>query len=164
MLMLLGMLLLGLVVAIWGGLMSFWPERWNALTEAIAFANAWTEPSPKRLHWVIKMGNRLAGMVIFLAGAWFTFVASSRIYSAMKRGGSHPSYSASHPTAVVVLSVFVILLGGFMTLFPTRTIKSMNLVWPAHRSIRPEYQRGVALFIRIFGFLVGVLGIMSLTR
>jgi hypothetical protein len=80
MLILVMMLLIGLVPGVWGFMMCFLPARWDRLTEAMSFAGRWTEPSPKRLHPLIRFGNRVSGLVIFAVGCWFAYVAASKIY------------------------------------------------------------------------------------
>ena len=86
MLILLGMLLIGLFGGLWGFLMCFLPARWVRLTEAIGGPTPrWMYPGPKRLAPIIKLGNRAAGMIIFIVGGWFTYSAASGIYRYLTR-------------------------------------------------------------------------------
>jgi hypothetical protein len=85
MLILVVMLLIGLFAGVWGFLMCFFPARWDKLTEAISFAGRWTEPSPKRLHPLIRFGNRVSGLVILAVGCWFAYMAASEIYLVLNR-------------------------------------------------------------------------------
>jgi hypothetical protein len=62
------MQLIGLFAGVWGFLMCFFPARSDKLTEAVSFAGRWTESSPKRLHPLIRFGNRASGLVIFAVG------------------------------------------------------------------------------------------------
>jgi hypothetical protein len=118
MLILVMMLLIGLVAGVWGFMMCFLPARWDRLTEATSFAGRWIEPSPKRLHPLIRFGNHMAGLVIFAVGCWFAYAAASKIYLVLTgQAVSHtvaPSSGAlpnSPTTAVTALSVFVIVAG-----------------------------------------------------
>jgi len=57
MLMLLGMLLMGLLAAVWGFMMCFLPARWDSLTEAIGGSTRrWMYPGPKACSSFHKSG------------------------------------------------------------------------------------------------------------
>ncbi len=81
MLILLGMLLIGLFAGAWGFTMCFFPAQWDRLTEAIGGPTPrWMYPGSKRLAPIIKLGSRLASLVICMVGCWFAFIAASGIY------------------------------------------------------------------------------------
>src|SRR5690348_13836255 len=80
MLILIMMLLIGLFAGVWGFLMCFFPARWGKLTEEMSFGGRWTEPNPKRLHPLLRFGNRIAGLAILAVGCWFAYMAASEIY------------------------------------------------------------------------------------
>ena len=80
MLILLGMLLIGLLAAVWGFMMCFLPTRWENLTEAIGGPTPrWMYPGPRHLAPIIKLSSRAAGLVICIAGGWFTYIGASGI-------------------------------------------------------------------------------------
>lgn len=171
MLILVAMLLLGLLAVVWGFLMCFLPNRWEQLTEAVSFADRWTVSSPKRLHPILKLGNRLAGMVILAVGCWFTYVAVSEIYLVfVRRPAIHPMITATGgfahtPSPVLtVFSLFIIAAGGLMALFPARVVTIFNRVWPSGRSVKPLALPRIAMFVRIFGMALTFLAIMSLIQ
>jgi hypothetical protein len=169
MLILVMMLLIGLVAGVWGFLMSFFPARWDRLTEAMSFAGRWTEPSPKRLHWLISFGNRVAGLVIFAVGCWFAYAAASKIYlvltgqvvthTAAPVSGALPN---SPTPALTALSVFMVAAGILMAVFPARAVAVFERVWPAGRSVTPSAAPKVMLFVRLSGVFFAVLALMSL--
>jgi hypothetical protein len=163
------MLLIGLVAGVWGFMMCFIPERWERLTEAMSFAGRWTEPSPKRLHPFIRFGNRVAGLVIFAVGCWFAYVAASKIYLVlMGRAVIHRTDPVSGvlptpPTpALTALSIFVIVAGILMAVFPAKAVTVFERVWPAGRSVAPSAAPKVMLFVRLSGVFFAFLALMSL--
>jgi hypothetical protein len=169
MLILVMMLLIGLVAGVWGFMMCFLPARWDRVTEAMSFAGRWTEPSPKRLHWLISFGNRVAGLVIFAVGCWFAYAAASKIYLVLTgQAVSHtvaPSSGAlpNSPTpALTALSVFVIIAGILMAAFPAKALVVFERVWPAGRSVAPSAAPKVMLSVRLCGVFFAFLALMSL--
>jgi hypothetical protein len=163
------MLLIGLVAGVWGFMMCFIPARWERLTEAMSFAGRWTEPSPKRLHPFIRFGNRVAGLVIFAVGCWFAYVAASKIYLVlMGRAVIHRTDPVSGvlptpPTpALTALSIFVIVAGILMAVFPAKAVTVFERVWPAGRSVAPSAAPKVMLFVRLSGVFFAFLALMSL--
>ena len=86
MLILLGILLIGLLAAVWGFMMCFLPTRWENLTEAIGGPTPrWMYPGPRHLAPIIKLSSRAAGLVICIAGGWFTYIGASGIYRYLTR-------------------------------------------------------------------------------
>jgi hypothetical protein len=162
------MLLIGLVAGVWGFMMCFIPARWERVTEAMSFAGRWTEPSPKRLHPLIRFGNRVSGLVIFAVGCWFAYVAASKIYLVVTgRAVSHTadpvSALSNSPTpALNALSAFVIIAGVLMAVFPAKAVAVFEHVWPAGRSVAPSAAPKVMLFVRLFGGFFAFLALMSL--
>ncbi len=171
MLILVMMLLIGLFAGVWGFMMCFLPARWDRLTEAMSFAGRWTEPSPKRLHPLIRFGNRVAGLVIFAVGCWFAYVAASEIYLVLTgRAVSHTAAPVSRalpnsPTpALNALSIFVIVAGILMAVFPAKAVAVFERVWPAGRSVTPSAAPKVMLFVRLSGVIFAFLAMMFLMR
>ena len=128
MLILIMMLLIGLSAGVWGFMMCFLPARWDRLTGAIGIAGRWAEGGPKRPHPLIRFGNRVAGLVIFAVGCWFTYVAASQIYLVLTgRVVTHVAPVSgtlpNSPTpALNALSVFVIAAGMLMAVFPAKAV------------------------------------------
>ena len=169
MLILVGMLLMGLLAAVWGFLMCFLPKRWERLIGAVSVSDRWTVASPKRLHRVLKLGNRIAGMAILVAGCYFTYVAASEMYLVFaRRAAIHPVTTAtggfSHtPSPVLtVFSLFIVAAGVLMALFPAKAVTIFNHFWPSGRSIKPLAFPKIAMFVRIFGIALAFMAIMSL--
>lgn len=171
MLILLMTFLTALFGVIWGFMMCFLPEQWDRLTEAISCAPRWTVPSPKRLHPIIRLGNRLAGVVICLVGCWFVYVAASGIY-AMLRGQAvihnvHPSSEnlANSPTTIGnVFSLLMIVAGIFMALMPAKAMMVFESVWPAARRIEPSVVPKVILLVRVLGAIFALLAVIFLVH
>ena len=86
MLILLGMLLIGLLAAVWGFMMCFLPTRWENLTEAIGGPTPrWMYPGPKHLAPIIKLTSRAAGIVICVGGCWFAYLAMSGMFHLLSK-------------------------------------------------------------------------------
>jgi len=171
MLILVMMLLIGLFAGVWGFLMCFFPARWDKLTEAISFAGRWTEPSPKRLHPLLRLGNRIAGLPILAVGCWFAYMAASEIYLVLTgRATTHTLTPRSGtrrntPTPeITAFSVLVIVVGILMAVFPAKALAVFERVWPTGRSVTPSAAPKVILFLRLFGVLFAFLAFMSLVR
>ncbi len=169
MLILVMMLLIGLFAGVWGFMMCFLPARWDRLTEAMSFAGRWTEPSPKRLNPLIRLGNRVAGLAILAVGCWFSYVAASEIYLVLTgRATSHTAAPVSgalpnSPTSgMIALSVFMVLAGVLMAVFPAKAVAVFERVWPAGRSVTPSAAPKVMLFVRLCGVFFAFLAVMSL--
>jgi hypothetical protein len=169
MLMLLMMLLIGLFAGVWGFLMCFFPARWDKLTEAISFAGRWTEPSPKRLHPLLRFGNRIGGLAILAVGCWFAYMAASEIYLALTGRATTltlPPTSGTLPNTptpgITALSIFVVIAGILMAVFPAKALAVFEHVWPAGRSVTPSAAPKVMLVLRLCGVFFAVLAFMSL--
>lgn len=171
MLILVMMLLIGLFAGVWGFMMCFLPARWDRLTEAISFAGRWTEPTPKRVHPLVRFGNRVAGLVIFAVGCWFAYVATSEIYLVLS--GRAVSLKAApvsgalpnSPTPMLdALSVFVIIAGTLMAVFPGKAVAVFERIWPTGRSVTPPAAPKVMLFVRLSGAIFAFLALISLMR
>jgi hypothetical protein len=169
MLILVMMLLIGLFAGVWGFMMCFFPARWEGLTGAMGFAGRWTEPSPKRLHPLIRFINRVAGLGILAVGGWFAYMAASEIYLVLTgRATPHtvPPVSGALPNTptpgVTALSVFVIVAGILMAAFPAKALAVFERVWPAGRSVTPSAAPKVMLFVRLSGAFFAFLALMSL--
>lgn len=169
MLVLVMMLLIGLFAGVWGFMMCFIPARWDKLTEAMSFAGRWTEASPKRQHPLIRFGNRVSGLVIFAVGCWFAYIAVSEIYLVLTGratshvaapvGGTLPSTPVPAATA---LTVFMIVAGVLMAVFPAKALAVFERVWPAGRKITPSAAPKVMLVVRLCGVFFALLATMSL--
>jgi hypothetical protein len=171
MLILVMMLLIGLFAGAWGFMMCFFPKRWDKLIEATSFAGRWTEPSPKPLHWLLKFGNRIAGLTILAVGCWFVYMAASEIHLVLTgRATTHalPQRSGTLPNSptpgITALSVFVIVAGILMAVFPAKAVAVFERIWPAGRSVTPSAARKVTLFVRLCGAFFAFLAMMSLIR
>ena len=170
MLILLMMLIIGLVAVLWGFMMCFLPARWDRLTEAMSFARHWTEGNPKSLHPALRFGYRVAGLAIFGAGCWFTYMATSGIYLVLSgRTVIHTvpvsgSTSKSPSPGLSVLSVFMIIAGTLMAVFPEKAMAFFGRVWPAGQAVKPSAAPRVMLFVRLVGAFFAFLAIMSLLR
>ena len=163
------MLLIGLLGGVWGFTMCFLPARWERITEAMSFAGRWTEPSPRRQHPLIRFGNGVAGLVILAVGCWFTYVAASDIYLVVSgRAVSHTTAPVTRtvptpPTpTLTALSIFVIVAGILMAVFPAKAVAVFERVWPAGRSVTPSAAPKVMLFVRLCGVFFAFLAMMSL--
>lgn len=169
MLILVIMVLLGLFASVWGFMMCFLPARWDRLTEAMSFAGRWTEPSPKRVNPFIRFVNRAAGLVIFAGGCWFAYMAASEIYLVLTgHATSHPVHSVSGalpntPTpAATALTVFMIVAGVLMAVFPAKAMAVFERVWPTGRTVTPSAAPKVMLVVRLCGVFFAFLAVMSL--
>ncbi len=171
MLILVLMLLIGLCAGIWGFLMCFFPAQWDKLTEAMSFAGRWTEPSPKPVHTLLRFGNRIASLVILAVGWWFTYMAASEIYLVLTgrgRAASQPVHPGSRALPnfpspeIIVLSIFVVVAGILMAIFPAKAVAVFERVWPAGRSITPSAAPKVMLIVRLCGVFFAILAAMSL--
>ncbi len=158
MLILVTMLLIGLFAGVWGFMMCFLPARWDRLTEAMSLAGRWTEPSPRRPHPLIRLINRVAGLAIFAVGCSFAYMAASEFYLVLTRGAA--SHTVTPPTGALpnspttgatTLSVFMILAGILMAVFPAKAVAVFERVWPAGRSVTPAAAPKVMLFVRLCG-------------
>jgi hypothetical protein len=165
------MLLIGLAAGFWGFMMCFLPARWDRLTEAMSFADRWTEPSPKRLHPLIRFGNRIAGLLIFAVGCWFAYVAISEIYFVLAgRAASQTATIASRTlsnSGTPVLSAFsgvAIIIGILVAVFPAKTVELLERVWPAARSVTPSATPTVMLFVRLAGGVFVLFALVFLTH
>ena len=171
MLILVMMLLIGLVAGGWGFAMCFLPSRWNRFTETMSFAGRWTEAGPKRLHPLVRFGNRVAGLVILAVGCWFAYEAASEIHLVLAGGtATHTappvSGALTQPAtpALTALSVFVIVAGILMAVFPARAVAVFERIWPVGRSVTPSAAPKVVLFVRLSGVFFAFLAFMSLVH
>lgn len=166
------MLLIGLLAAIWGFLMCFFPAKWERLTETTSFAGRWSVATPKRLHPIVKLGNRVSGVAILAVGGWFAYVAASKFYLILAAhaathevpapaNGAIPNAPAPFLTA---LSILIFLLGVIMISVPARSVAMFERAWPTGRSVKPLTVTKVKLFVRAFGVVLALLAIMSLMR
>ena len=169
MLILASMLVIALLGAAWGFLACFLPAKWDRLNEAISFANHWTEASPKRLHPIIKFGNRTVGFVIFSVGSWFSYVAVSEMYLVLTGQStvhsvvrSNSSLPNSPSPILTAFSVFMIIIGLLMIVFPAKAMMLVEHVWPTGRSISRSATPKIALLVRLFGAVLTFMAIMSL--
>lgn len=169
MLILVMMLLIGLFAGVWGFLMCFFPARWDNLTEAMSLAGRWTEPSPKRLHPLLRFGNRIGGLAILAVGCWFAYMAASEIYLVLTgRATTHslPPTSGTLPNtpapSATALTVFVIVAGILMAVFPAKALAVFERVWPGGRSVSRSAAPKVMLFVRLSGVFFAFLAFMSL--
>ncbi len=166
MLILLALVALGVLASVWGFLMCFFPTRWQRLTETMSFAHQWTEPAPKRVHPLIQFANRIGGLGIFAGGCWFTYMASSEIYSVIAKRTVTHSISTELPNSptpgVTVLSVVITLAGVLMAVFPGKALAILNQVWPTERSVSPLAAPRVMWFLRLCGAFFAVLAVLAL--
>ncbi len=168
MLILVMMLVMGLAAGVWGFMMCVLPARWDKLTGSIGVANRWTEGDPMRLHPLMRFGNRVAGLAIFVVGCWFAYVAASRIYLVLaghattrmaQVGGS---ISSSPTPALNALSLLIIAVGVFMAVFPGKAVVVFQCFWPVGRTVKPSAAPRVMLFVRLAGVFFAFLAVMSL--
>jgi len=169
MLILVMMLLVGSFVGIWGFMACFLPARWDRLTALISFAGRWTEPSPKRVHPLIRLGQRAGGLVTCAVGCWFAYVAASEIYLVLTgRAATRtvPPVAGALPNsptpALTALSVFMIVAGILMAAFPAKALAVFERVWPVGRSVTLSAAPKVMLFVRLSGAFFAFLALMSL--
>jgi hypothetical protein len=168
MLILVAMLLIGSLAAIWGFTMCFLPTQWHKIMGAASFSGRWTEPSAKRSHPLIRFGNCVAGFVIFAVGSWFAYVAGSEIYLALVRRPvsqvpqAREALPNSSTVPVTVLSVFMLVSGVLIAVFPAKALTVFETVWPVGRSLRPQAAPKAMLFLRVFGGFLVILAMMSL--
>ncbi len=163
------MLSVGLIAAIWGFMACFMPAQWYKLTEAMGFADRWTVRTHNRLNPFLSFGNRVAGLVIFAGGSWFTYLAARGIYRVLVGGAvirparASGTLASSPTTALTVLSVLMLLAGALMTAFPAKTLALCARAWPG-RSAKSSVDPKVVLFVRLFGAALALLAIASLIR
>jgi len=169
MLILVMMLLIGLFAGVWGFLMCFFPARWDKLTEAISLAGRWTEPSSKRLHSLLRFGNRIGGLAILAVGCWFAYMAASEIYLVLTgRATIHtlPATSETLPSTptlgITVFSVVVIVAGILLAVFPAKALAAFERVWLVRRLVTPSATPKLMLFVRLSGAFFAFLALMSL--
>ena len=169
MLILVAMLLMGLLAGVWGFMMCFFPAQWDRLTRAMSFADHWTEPSPKRLHLLVRIGNRFAGFIIFAVGCWFAYVAVSKIVAVLSgRAASQPLHSVvgtlpnTPAPGITALSIIVIVAGILMAALPAKAISIFERFWPAGRSVSQSSASKVMFFVRLSGTIFALLAFMSL--
>jgi hypothetical protein len=63
---------------------------------------------------------------------------------------------------LTALSVFVIVAGILMAVFPAKALAVFERVWPAGRSAGPSAAPKVMLFVRLSGAFFAFLAFMSL--
>lgn len=166
------MLLLGLLAAVWGFMACFLPSQWNQLQEKMSFADQWSESSPKPQHPLIRVGMRIGqfigGLATCAVGCWFTYLAASGIYRrltgqavihAAPVSGALPNSPAPAATA---LTVFMIVAGILMAVFPAKAVAVFERVWPAGRTVSPSAAPKVMLAVRLCGVFFAFLALMSL--
>jgi hypothetical protein len=167
------MLLIGLFASVWGFLMCFFPARWDRLTEAMSFAGRWTEPSPERQHplirLVVRLGECIGGLAVCAVGCWFAYLASSGIYHVLTgRATTHtlPPTSGTLPNtpapAATALTVFMIVAGILMAVFPGKAMAVFERVWPRGRRVTRTAAPKVMLVVRLCGLFFAFLAAMSL--
>jgi hypothetical protein len=127
------------------------------------------EPSPKRLHPLLRFGNRIGGLAILAVGCWFAYMAASEIYLVLTgRATTHtlPPASGTLPNTpapgITALSIFVVVAGILMAVFPAKALAVFGHVWPAGRSVTPSAAPKVMLVLRLCGVFFAVLAFMSL--
>ena len=169
MLLLIMMLLMGLAAGVCGFMACFLPARWYRLTELISFADRWTESSPKRLHPVVRFLNRVSGLVIFAVGCWFVYMAGTEIWLVHAGQATspvlHPASGEPHSTptpGITALSIFVVVAGILMAVFPAKALAVFGHVWPVGRSVTPSAAPRVMLVLRLCGVFFAFLAFMSL--
>jgi hypothetical protein len=166
------MLLIGLLAAVWGFIACFLPSQWNRLQEKISFADQWSESSPEPQHplirVVMRIGQSIGGLAICAVGCWFTYLAASGIYRrltgqaivpAAPVSGTLPNTPAPAATA---LTVFMIVAGVLMAVFPAKAVAVFERVWPVGRRVTPSAAPKVTLIVRLCGVFFAFLAIMSL--
>lgn len=163
------MLLIGLLAGVWGLLMCFFPARWDKLTEAIGVASRWTEPSPRRLHPLLRFGNRIGGLVILAVGCWFAYMAASEIYLVLTGRAANyrmppasETLSSTPAPGITALSFLVVAAGILMAVFPAKALAVFGHIWPAGRSVTPSAAPKVTLVLRLCGVFFAALALMSL--
>jgi hypothetical protein len=164
-------LLLGLVVAAWGFMACFLPERWQRVTAAMGFIRRWTYSQPTRLDSFLRLANRALGFVFLVAGLGFAYLGGLETFRVLTgRGTIHPVSRAetgppnSSTLPLTVLSVFMLVLGSLMAGFPEGAMFIFGRFWPPWRSVPPAYARRVRLYIRLSGVVIALLAAMSLTH
>jgi hypothetical protein len=169
MLILVMMLLIGLFAAVWGFLACFFPEQWDRLTESISFADRWSVAGPRRRNPLMRVGQCAGGLVTCAVGCWFAYMAGSEIYLVLTgRATTHtlPPTSGTIPntpaTGITALSIFVVVAGILMAVFPAKALAVFGHVWPAGRSVTPSAAPKVLLVLRLCGVFFAVLAFMSL--
>ena len=163
------MLLIGLFAGVWGLMACFFPERWDRLTETISFADRWSEAGPRRRHPLLRVGQFVGGLVTCAVGCWFAYMAASEIYLVLTgRATTHtlPPASGTLPNTpapgITALSIFVVVAGILMAVFPAKALAVFGHVWPAGRSVTPSAAPKVMLVLRLCGVFFAVLAFMSL--
>lgn len=165
------MLLIGLFAGVWGFMMCFLPARWDKLTEVTHFAGRWTQPSPKRLHRIVRFGNRVAGLVILAVSCWFVYMAASEIYLVLSgQAAIHtvPPVSTaptnSSAPGLTALSIFVMVAGILMAVFPAKATAIFERFWLAGRSVTPSAAPKLMLVTRLCGLFFAFLAMISLVH
>ena len=145
MLILVMMLLVGLFAAVWGFMACFLPEQWDRLTESISFADRWSEAGPRSRHPLMRVGQFAGGLVTCAVGCWFAYIAASEIYLVLSgRATTHalPPTSGTLPNTstpgITALSVFMIVAGVLMAVFPGKAVAVFERVWPTGRTVTPQ--------------------------
>jgi hypothetical protein len=71
---------------------------------------------------------------------------------------------SQHPErpGITALSVFVIVAGVLMAIFPAKTLALFEGVWPVGRSVKPSVAPKVMLFVRLSDIFFAFLATMSL--
>jgi hypothetical protein len=172
MLILAMMLLIGLFVGVSGFMACFLPAQWDRLTEKISFADHWSEASPKRPHplirLVMRLGQCVGGLVTCVVGCWFAYLAAFGIYrvltgQAVIQAAPISGALPNTPTpALTALSVFVIVVGILMAVFPAKAVAVFERSWPAGRSVKRSAAPKVMLFVRLAGVIFAFLALKSL--
>jgi hypothetical protein len=173
MLMLVAMLLVGIFAATWGFLMCFMPATFDRATQSISFAGYWTIPDSKQKHPLIRFVSRVcncvAGIVISAAGCWFAYIAASEILKVLTEHAvvralpqSSETFSSASSPGLIAFSIFMLIVGALMAIFPGKAVSLSNQVWPDGRSIKPSAAPTIKLFLRIFGAVLILMATMSL--
>ncbi len=164
------MLLVGLLAGIQGFMVCFMPAQWDRLRRKLDFADRWSTPSHGPLDPIIRIAGRIAGIVIFAGGCWFTWLAAYGIYrvltgqAVMHMAAPTPrALPASPAPALTALSVFMLGAGVLMAVFPIKALAIFARAWPG-RAVKPSPDRKVLLFVRLFGAALALLAIASLIR
>jgi hypothetical protein len=169
MLILLLMLLLGLLASVWGFMACFLPEQWDRLTETISFADRWSEAGPRRRNPLMRAGQCIGGLVTCAVGCWFAYIAASEIFLVLTGRATTHRLSPTSGTlpntpapGITALSIFVVVAGILMAVFPAKALAVFEHVWPAGRSVTPSAAPKVMLVLRLCGVFFAFLAFMSL--
>src|ERR1700674_749283 len=95
------------------------------------------------------------------AGVWGFIVLTGRAvtHTADPVSGTLPN---SPTPALTALSIFVIVAGIVMAVFPAKAVAVIERVWPAGRSVTPSAAPKVRLFVRLSGVFFAFLALKSL--